>query len=119
MSSLGRGYYEFFFATYEDLRAVWALGMVNLKPGVMRLFEWTKEFNAHTQHQTHTQDWIRLWELLQEYWMERILYEITGAIGTPLLIDNATKNGLFGHYVRVFVDLDLSRIGRLCISSKN
>jgi len=39
MSSLGRRYYEFSFATYEDLRAVWALGMVNLKSGVMRLFK--------------------------------------------------------------------------------
>lgn len=47
MSSLGRGYYLLSFATYGDLREVWALGMVNLKPGVMRLFEWKKEFNGH------------------------------------------------------------------------
>jgi hypothetical protein len=40
--------------------------------------------------------------------MERTLYEIAGAIGTPLLIDNVTKNRLFGHYARVLVELDLS-----------
>jgi len=41
--------------------------------------------------------------------MERILYEIVGAVRTPLLIDNVTKNKLFGHYARVLVDLDLSK----------
>jgi hypothetical protein len=80
-----------------------------LKPGVMRLFEWTKDFNAHTKRQTHVQVWIRLWELPHEYWMERTLNVIAGAIGTPLLIDNGTKNKLFGHYARLLVDLDLSR----------
>ena len=31
--SLGRGFYEFFFATESDLQIVWAMGTVNLKPG--------------------------------------------------------------------------------------
>jgi hypothetical protein len=41
--------------------------------------------------------------------MERTLYEIAGAIETPLLIGNATKNKLFGHHARLLVNLDLSR----------
>jgi len=56
MMSLGRGYYEFFFATKMDMRTVW--GTVNLKLGVLRLFEWSKDFNMHTQHNTHAQVWI-------------------------------------------------------------
>lgn len=59
MTPLGRGFYEFFFASQEDMRTVWAAGTNNLKPGVLRLFEWTKDFNLHTQRQTHTQVWIR------------------------------------------------------------
>lgn len=39
MTSLGRGYYEFFFATETDKRNVWAAGTVNYNPGVLRLFE--------------------------------------------------------------------------------
>ena len=109
MLSLGRGFYEFFFASQEDMRSVWAAGTVNLNPGLLRFFEWTKDFNMHTQRQTHTQVWIRLWELPQEYWMERTLYEIAGAVGTPLLIDNVTRNKLYGHYARILVDLDLSK----------
>lgn len=38
--SLGRGFFEFFFASESDLQIVWAMGTVNLKPGVLRLFEW-------------------------------------------------------------------------------
>jgi len=34
MLSLGKGYYEFSFGSENDLRSVWALGMVSLKPGV-------------------------------------------------------------------------------------
>lgn len=65
MLSLSRGYFEFSFASYEDLRIVWASDTVNLEPVVLRLFEWTKTFNAHTQRHnahtqrhTHTQIWI-------------------------------------------------------------
>jgi len=76
---------------------------------VLRLFEWMKEFNIHTQRQTHTHVWIRLWELPQEYWMERTLYEIARDVGTPYLIDNVNKYRLTGHYARVLVDLDLSK----------
>jgi len=109
MLSLGRGFYEFFFASQEDMRSVWPAGTVSLKSGLLRLFEWTKDFNLHTQRQTHTQVWIRLWELPQEYWTKRTLYEIAGAVGTPLLIDNVTRNRLYGHYARILVDLDLSK----------
>jgi hypothetical protein len=48
MTPLGRGYYEFSFATYDDFRVVWALGTVNLKSWVMGVFKWTKDFNART-----------------------------------------------------------------------
>jgi len=41
--------------------------------------------------------------------MVRTLYEIAGAVGTPLLIDNVTRNRLYGHYARILVDLDLSK----------
>ncbi|KEH26717.1 DUF4283 domain protein [Medicago truncatula] len=93
----------------EDMRSVWSKGTQNLKPGLLRLFEWFKDFTARTQRQTHAQVWIRLLELPQEYWMDRMLKEIASAIGTPLLIDSATQNRVFGHYARVLVDMDLSK----------
>jgi len=107
--SLGRGFYEFSFASEDDLRSVWAMGTVNLKPGLLRLFEWTKDFSIYTQCNTHAQVWIRLMALPQEYWMERTLREIASAVGTPLIIDNATTKRVFGHYTRILVDMDFTR----------
>ena len=107
MMSLGRGYYEFTFASVNDLRMVWAMGTVNLKPGVLRLFEWTKDFNMHKQCNSHPQVWIRLLELPHEYWMDRTLREIASVVGTPLLIDNATSKFIYGHYARILVYMDL------------
>jgi hypothetical protein len=54
---------------------------MNLKPGVLRLSQWTKNFNPFMQHQTHAQIWIRLMDLPREYWRENTLREISGAIG--------------------------------------
>ena len=107
--SLGRGFYEFFFDTETDLQIVWAMGTVNLKPGVLCLFEWLVDFDMHNQRNTHAQVWIRLMALPQEYWMERTLREIPTAVGTPLVLDNATLKRLFGHYARILVDIDFSK----------
>jgi hypothetical protein len=48
-------------------------------------------------------------ELPQEYWRQRTLFEIASAIGTPLSLDESTRNRTFGHYARILVDIDLSR----------
>jgi len=109
MTPLVKGYFEFSFASYDDLRTVWSKGTLNLKLGLLRLFEWSKDFSARTQRQTHAHVWIRLLELPQEYCMDRTLREIASAIETPLLIDSATQNRVFRHYARILVDMDLSK----------
>jgi len=48
-------------------------------------------------------------ELPQEYWMEQTLREIAGAVGTPLVLDNATLKRLFGLYARILVNIDFSK----------
>jgi hypothetical protein len=109
MTLLGKGYFEFYFSSYDNLRQVWSKGTLNLKSGLLRLFKWSKDFSARTQRQTHAHVWIRLLELPQEYWMDCTLKEIASAIGTLLLIDPITQNRVFGHYTRVLVDMDLSK----------
>jgi len=91
------------------MRSVWEMGTIHLKSGVLRLFEWSRDFNMHKQKNTHAQVWIRLIELPQKYGMERTLREIASAVGTPLVIDNATMKRLYGHYGRILVDLDCSK----------
>jgi hypothetical protein len=109
MVPLGKGYYDFLFDSAEDYRKIWAVGTVNLKPGLLRLSQWTKDFKYQTQKQTHVSLWIRLVELPQEYWRERTLKEIASAVGTPIDIDGHTRNRTFGHYARILVDIDLSK----------
>ena len=107
--SFGKGFFEFSFASVADMRLVWAIGTVILKPRFLCLSQWTKGLKKHTEHQTHAQVWVRLMELPQEYWLECTLLEIAGAIGTPLLIDSTTQKRIFGHYACVLVDIDFSR----------
>jgi len=90
------------------MKKVWALGVINLKPGILKFFCWSKDFDPLNQTQTHAQLWIRLMHLPQEYWRKTTLLEIASGIGTPLAIDEATQSRLFGHYARVLVDVDLS-----------
>jgi hypothetical protein len=109
MVPLGKGYYNFLFDSADDFRKIWAVGTVNLKPGLLRFSQWTKDFKYQTQKQTHVTIWIRLMELPQEYWRERTLKEIASAVGTPIDIDGPTRNRTFGHYARILVDIDLSK----------
>lgn len=70
MVSLGRGFYDFLFQHPGDLSRIWAVGIVSLQPGLLRLSKWTKDFHHNSQKQTHASIWIRLVALPQEYWRE-------------------------------------------------
>jgi hypothetical protein len=107
--SLGRGFSEFHFESFEDMRLAWSSDTVNLKPGLLRLSKWTNDFSTATPRQTHARVLIRLMELPQEYWRQRTLFEKASAMGTPLSLDGSTKNHTFGHYARILVDMDHSR----------
>ena len=63
MVPLGKGYYDFHFDLADDLRKIWEAGTINLKPGLLRLSHWTKDFKYLSQKQTHVSLWIRLVEL--------------------------------------------------------
>ena len=80
-----------------------------MKPGLIRLQQWSPDFNPHNQRPTNAQVWIRIHDLSWEYWHPKILTNLASAIGHPLKIDNATLNGDYGHYARVLVDVDLSK----------
>lgn len=63
MISLGKGFYEFSFSSFEDLHLVLTMRTINMKLGVLCPSQWMKDFNAYTQLQTHPRVWIRLVEL--------------------------------------------------------
>jgi hypothetical protein len=92
---LGKGFFEFRFGSIEEMQRIWALGTVNLKPGLLRFYRWSKDFSPQAQPQTHAQIWVRFLNLPQEYWEKQTLYEIASGLGTPLAIDEATQTRKF------------------------
>lgn len=108
MASLGKGYYEFEFSSLDDLSAVRSVGSWNLSPGLLRMFSWTPDFNPFTMQQTTAQTWVRIHGLAREYWQPITLFEIAGALGNPLTLDEVTKKRTFGHFARVLIEVDLN-----------
>jgi len=108
ITPLGKGFFEFHFNTIEDMQQVWAMGVVNINPGLMRFYCWSSDFVPQAQAQTHAQIWVRFLQLPQEYWRKQTLLEIASGLGTPLIINEATLNRRFGIYARVLIDVDLS-----------
>lgn len=108
LTPLCKDFSEFHFNSVADMRRIWAMGAVNLKPGLMRFYCWTCDFTPQAQVQTHAQIWVRFMHLRQEYWRQKTLFEIASGLGTPLIIDDATLNRRFGLYAHVLVDVDLS-----------
>jgi len=89
---------------HTTLKQNWSHHFLPLTPYHVILFPC-----PYTQKQSHVQVWIRLLDLPQEYWLPETSMEIACGVGTPLLIDEATKKRAFGHYARILVDVDLSK----------
>jgi len=91
LTPLGKGFFEFNFNSIEAMQRIWALGTINLNPGFMRFYGWTKDFAPHAQAQTHAQIWVRFLNLPQEYWGKQTIFEIASGLGNPITIDDATQ----------------------------
>ncbi|KAK9279866.1 hypothetical protein L1049_013549 [Liquidambar formosana] len=107
--SLEKVYFDIHFYRLEDMRKVWAGGNWNLNPGLFRISRWIADFNPHNQVQRHSQVWIRIFGLPQEYWHHQNPLEIARGAGLPLQIDRATLNQIYGLYARILVEIDMSQ----------
>ncbi|KAF1880119.1 hypothetical protein Lal_00022248 [Lupinus albus] len=107
MISLGRGFYDFSFASLEDMRMVCSVGSWSLKPGILRLSLWSPNFNPNKQKMSHSQCWIKLMGLPLEYWSPKVIFSIAGGVRTPIALDEATTNRTFCHFAKVLVEVNL------------
>jgi len=48
LTPLGKGFFEFHFDSVDDMRKVWAMGTVNLRPGLMRFYCWSCDFTPQS-----------------------------------------------------------------------
>lgn len=113
ITSLGKGFFEFAFSSLEDIQRVRSVSAWSIPQGVLKLFPWTKEFVPSTLKRNSAQVWIIIHGLSQEYWCPRIVFAITSSIRTPICIDPTSNKSAFErpfrHFVRVLVDLDLTK----------
>ncbi|KAF1858694.1 hypothetical protein Lal_00044727 [Lupinus albus] len=91
----------------EDLRSVCSVCSWSLKPGLLRLFLLSPDFNPSQKKLTHAECWIKIHNLPQEYWIPRIILSIVGGICTPITLDEATSSRNFGHFAKVLVEINL------------
>jgi len=83
------------------------MGSLQLSPGFLRLFVWTKEFVPSTMKSTKIQAWVRIYHLPLEYWRPKALFSIARGIGTHLSLDDHTMRNNRGLFARVLVDIYL------------
>jgi len=113
ISFIGKGYYELCFSSIEDARRARSVGSLNLNPGLMKFFVWTRDFNPSTQVNSLAQVWLRIYGLPQEYWRPKILFAIASSAGNPICTDANTGKSMFdrtfGLFARVLIDIDLEK----------
>ena len=124
ISSIGKGFYELCFSSIDDARTARSVGSLNLNPGLLKLFAWSKDFNPTTQKNSSAQVWLPIYGLAQEYWRPKILFAIASSAGNPICTDaNTGKDRFertFGQYARVLIDIDLEkeRLYRVLVERK-
>lgn len=58
--ALGKEFFHVLLFSAKDKASVWSRGSVNLRPKVVRLQEWSIDFNSCTQKSINAHVWIRL-----------------------------------------------------------
>lgn len=98
MISLGKGYYNFQFDSVSDRARVWDRGSWIVKPGTLRLQQWSPDFNPYKLKTSVAQLWIRIYELSLEYWHPSIILGVAKAAGNPITL-RWTRNRSLGFSV--------------------
>ncbi|KAL8508717.1 hypothetical protein ACS0TY_019104 [Phlomoides rotata] len=103
----GSGYFTIQFSIIAERDKVYGNRHWTLNPGVIRLQPWTREFNPNKVWTSLAQVWVRILDLLIEYWHLTILEVMTSAIGTLIKVDDRTSNKIMGHYARLLIEIDM------------
>ncbi|KAL8503531.1 hypothetical protein ACS0TY_022315 [Phlomoides rotata] len=81
----------------------------SLKPGVIRLQNWVRNFNPYRVNSSVAQVWVRLSELPLEYWNNHIITALASVVETLIKIDERTASRSMGRFTRVLVEVDLKQ----------
>lgn len=66
----------------------------------MRLQHWARGFNPYKVNSNLAQAWVRIYEILMEYFQSKIIHALAFALGTVIKMDDHTKNRTMCHYAK-------------------
>ncbi|XP_057771090.1 uncharacterized protein LOC130990880 [Salvia miltiorrhiza] len=106
---LGKGYFTLRFTTAEDKATTKGKAVWELSKGLLRLREWTRNFDPFKENSPLADVWVRIHYLPIEYWNPQVISGIGRYLGHPLKIDGASARRDFGQFARILVEIDMSQ----------
>ncbi|KAL8477324.1 hypothetical protein ACS0TY_029575 [Phlomoides rotata] len=106
---IGRGYYNVQFPQLEDRDRILGRSSWALKPGVIRVQRWVRDFNPYKTNTSIAQVWVRLFEIPIEYFQTPIIHALASALGTVIKLDDHTRDQSMCHYARVLIEIDMKQ----------
>ncbi|KAL8552220.1 hypothetical protein ACS0TY_001064 [Phlomoides rotata] len=106
---IGRGYYNVQLPNLDDRDRILDRSSWPLKPGVVWVQRWVRDFNPYKTNTSIAQVWVRLFEIPMEYFLTPIIHALASSLGTVIKIDDRTKDRSMCHYARVLIELDMKQ----------
>ncbi|KAL8503471.1 hypothetical protein ACS0TY_022282 [Phlomoides rotata] len=106
---IGRGYYNVQLPNLEDIDRIMGRSSWSMKPGVVWVQRWVRDFNPYKTDTSIAQVWVQLFEIPMEYFQAPIIHALASPLGTVLKIDDRTKDRSMCHYARVLIELDMKQ----------
>ncbi|KAJ4712441.1 DUF4283 domain protein [Melia azedarach] len=103
-----RGFYVLHFSDPMDMQRIWGSGTCTLTSGYFRLYQWQSDFDPYTiEIHSLAHIWVKIYGLSWEYWCPNIIMGIARGVGMPLQLDKITREGIYGYYARVLMEVDV------------
>lgn len=109
MVDLGKDFFLVTFSSQEDLEAVLKKGPWFIGEHFLSICKWEANFKLSEAIVTSVAVWVRLNELLIEYYKAVVLRQIGQALGNVLRVDTHTAVEARGRYAQICVQVDISK----------
>ncbi|XP_057803600.1 uncharacterized protein LOC131018933 [Salvia miltiorrhiza] len=106
---LGKRLFSIIFSSPEELSVAQAKSTWKMNPGIMRIRDWTPNFDPYKEASSLSQVWLRIYYLSHDYWDPEVIADIACQVGMPIKLDGQTFVGVVGHFAHVLVDLEVSK----------
>jgi hypothetical protein len=104
-----KGFFTIILDNLEDRNHIFDRGPYYFNLVVLFLRFWIDKFILETEDIVDAPVWIRLYSLLQEFWLEEVLVGISNTIGVYVKSSEAKKHRRYTSYVRICVYMNIDK----------